>query len=162
MLLKCLLSCAFLACLTTSLKLEAQPVTRPLDMVIFNVDQVKTITSPFSEGVLFQPMLHPTRQDGSAIDLQKGAPQIHHSTARFTIKPGYGWPKTKFTISEMYYITSGSGEITISDKSYPVKKGDLIYVAPGLERAIRNNSNSDLVYLSITDPEWSPEAETNE
>lgn len=130
-----------------------------LDKVIFNIENVKEIKSPLSDGILFKPLLHPNRQDGSAIDLSKGAPAIRHSTAQFTIKPGAGWPITVFTIAELYYITEGQGEIEISGVVHPVKKGDFIYVAPNLERAIRNRSKSDLVYLSITDPEWSPEAE---
>jgi mannose-6-phosphate isomerase-like protein (cupin superfamily) len=135
-------------------------MAKPLDKVIFNADDVKEIESPFSKGILFKPFLHPNRQDGSAIDLKNGAPAIRHSTAQFTIKPGYSWPKTVFTISELYYITEGNGEIEISGTTHPVKKGDVIYVAPHLERAIRNNGESDLIYLSITDPEWSPETES--
>lgn len=133
---------------------------KSLDKVIFNINDVQEVVSPLSEGILFKPMLHPNRQDGSAIDLTKGVPQIHHSTALFTIKPGYGWPKTIFKIAEIYFIIEGKGEIEIDSKIHPVKKGDVIFVAPGLERAIRNNGNVDLLYLSITDPEWIPDAES--
>ena len=76
------------------------------------------------------------------------------------MKPGYGWPTTVFTIAEIYYITEGNGEININGKTHTVKKGDIIYVAPHLERAIRNTGKNDLVYLSITDPEWSPATES--
>lgn len=130
-----------------------------LEKTIFNIDEVKESAVPFSEGILFKPMLHPNRQDGSAIDLQQGAPKIRHSTAQFTIKPGAGWPKTIFTISEFYFILEGTGAIEIDKVIHPVKKGDVIYIAPGLERAIKNNGKTDLVYLSITDPEWTPETE---
>lgn len=135
-------------------------MAKSLEKVLFNIETVPEIVSPLSEGILFKPLLHPTRQDGSAIDLQKGTPLIQHSTAQFTIKPGYGWPLTVFTIAEIYYITEGKGEIEINGHIHPVKKGDIIYVAPDLERAIRNKETADLVYLSITDPEWSPEAES--
>lgn len=137
-------------------------MSKKLEKIIFNMNDVKEITAPFSEGILFKPILHPTRQDGSAIDLNKGAPDIHHSTALFTIKPGYSWPKTTFSITEFYYITEGKGEIEINGKIHPVKKGDVIYVAPGLERAIKNTGEKNLVYLSITDPEWAPETESQE
>ena len=126
-------------------------------MKTFHIDDVEEII-PF-EGVFFKPILHPNRQDGSAIDLKDGAPAIRHSTAQFRIKTGYGWPKTVFNIAESYYIEQGVGEIEIAGKIYPVKKGDIIYVAPNLERAIRNKGENDLIYFSITDPEWAPEAE---
>ncbi len=81
------------------------------------------------------------------------------SSAYFTIKPGCGWVRTIFTISEFYFIIEGTGEIEIGKEIHTVKKGDAIYVAPGLERAIKNNGKNDLVYLSITDTEWTPEAQ---
>lgn len=137
-----------------------QIMAKSLEKVIINIEDVQEVESPFSKGILFKPILHPNRQDGSAIDLEKGTPAIRHSTAQFTIKPGYGWPNTVFKIAEIYYITEGTGEININGKTHIVKKGDVIYVAPHLERAIRNTGKSDLVYLSITDPEWTPEAES--
>lgn len=140
--------------------LMGQVMAKSLEKAIFNIENVEAIEAPFSKGVLFKPILHPNRQDGSAIDLEKGAPAIRHSTAQFTVKPGYAWPTTVFTIAEIYIITEGTGEINIDGAVHNIKKGDIIYVAPHLERAIRNNGKSDLVYLSITDPEWSPEAET--
>lgn len=138
---------------------EEQTMNNYLEKKIFNMEEVKETSVPFSEGILFKPMFHPNRQDGSAIDLKQGAPNIRYSTAQFTIKPGSGWPKTVFTISEFYFILEGTGEIEIGKAVHSVKKGDVIFVAPGIERAIKNNGKSDLVYLSITDPEWSPETE---
>lgn len=134
-------------------------MAKNLDKAIISVDRVEEVESPLSKGILFKPLLHPNRQDGSALDLEKGAPMIRHSTAQFTVKPGYGWPPTTFTIAEIYYITAGNGEITIDGQIHSVKTGDLIYVAPHLERTIRNTGKNNLVYLSITDPEWSPETE---
>lgn len=136
-------------------------MTKKLNQITFNMNDVAEITSPLSEGILFKPMLHPSRQDGSAINLEQvGAPNIHHSTALFKIKPGYGWPKTIFTIAEIYYITQGKGIIVIDGKEYNVVPGSVIYVAPGLERALRNSGDNDLIYVSITDPEWKPQAES--
>jgi hypothetical protein len=68
----------------SSLLME-QVMAKSLEKAIFNIDNVKEIEAPFSEGILFKPMLHPNRQDGSALDLKKGLPNIHHSTAQFTI-----------------------------------------------------------------------------
>jgi mannose-6-phosphate isomerase-like protein (cupin superfamily) len=135
-------------------------MVKKLKKAIFNMHEIDEIISPLSKGIIFKPMLHPSRQDGSAINLlEEGSPDIHHSTALFKVKPGYEWPKTIFKIAEFYYITEGQGVIYIDGEEHEVKEGHVIYVAPGLERAIKNTGKSDLVYLSITDPEWTPEAE---
>jgi hypothetical protein len=44
-----------------------QTMDKYLEKGIFNMEEVKESSVPFSEGILFKPMLH--RQDGSAIDL---------------------------------------------------------------------------------------------
>lgn len=135
-------------------------MTKKLKKAIFNMHDINENISPFSQGIIFKPMLHPSRQDGSAINLlEQGFPDIHHSTALFRVKPGYAWPKTIFKIAEFFYIIEGEGVIYIDGEEHEVKKGHVIYVAQGLERAIKNTGESDLVYLSITDPEWMPDAE---
>lgn len=136
-------------------------MVKKLKKAIFNLQEINEVISPLSQGIIFKPILHPSRQDGSAIDLsEEGSPDIQHSTALFRVKSGYEWPKTIFKIAEFYYITEGQGVIYIDGEEHEIKAGHVIYVAPGLERAIKNTGKFDLVYLSITDPEWAPEAET--
>ncbi len=130
------------------------------NFILFNLNDVKATPSPLDPGILFQPLLHPNREDSNGIRIdQMDAPKIKHSTAILTIKPGTSWPETIFTISEVVMVLEGKGNIRIDDEDFPLQKGDVAYIAPGLTRRISNSSEENLVYLSIVDPEWQPETE---
>lgn len=48
---------------------------------------------------------------------------------------------------EVYYVISGSGEMTMNGKSFTVTTGDAILTRPGSYHGLVNNTNSDLAII---------------
>ena len=61
---------------------------------------------------------------------------------------------------ELFYILSGSGVMHIADESSRVGPGDAIEIPPGQRQWLENVGDTELCFLCIVDPGWSPEDET--
>ena len=48
---------------------------------------------------------------------------------------------------ELYYFLEGEGKITIEDKSYSVKKADVVLVPKNANQFVENKGNCDLEFL---------------
>lgn len=48
---------------------------------------------------------------------------------------------------EVYYIISGSGEMQMNGKSFPVKTGDAILTRPGSSHGLKQTGKDDLVII---------------
>jgi mannose-6-phosphate isomerase-like protein (cupin superfamily) len=48
---------------------------------------------------------------------------------------------------EIYYVISGTGEMQMNGKSFPVKAGDAILTRPGSSHGLRQTGKDDLVIL---------------
>jgi len=48
---------------------------------------------------------------------------------------------------EIYYIISGTGEMQMNGKSFPVKEGDAILTRPGSSHGLKQTGNGDLVII---------------
>ena len=55
---------------------------------------------------------------------------------------------------EIYFITSGSGTMTIGDESRPVKVGDAIAIPPGMVHTIVNTGQQPLEFLCCCAPPY--------
>ena len=53
---------------------------------------------------------------------------------------------------EIYYIISGTGDMTLGDESRPVSPGDAIAIPPGMRHTIRNTGPAELVFLCTCAP----------
>ena len=53
---------------------------------------------------------------------------------------------------EIYYILSGSAEMTLGSESRPVRPGDAIAIPPGVRHTIRNTGPVELVFLCTCAP----------
>ena len=53
---------------------------------------------------------------------------------------------------EIYYILSGTGDMTLGDESRPVSPGDAIAIPPGMLHTIRNTGPAELVFLCTCAP----------
>jgi uncharacterized cupin superfamily protein len=51
---------------------------------------------------------------------------------------------------EMYYVVSGTATFRIDQESHEVTEGDSVMCPPGMAHQIINESNSDVVYLIIS------------
>lgn len=54
-------------------------------------------------------------------------------------------------VHEVYFIIRGTGTFFVGDESYSVAAKDIVVVEPGKPHRIET---SDLVYLTITTPDW--------
>lgn len=48
---------------------------------------------------------------------------------------------------EIYYIISGTGEMQMNGKTFPVKAGDAILTRPGSSHSLKQTDNDDLVII---------------
>ncbi|MDH5735315.1 MAG: cupin domain-containing protein [Gammaproteobacteria bacterium] len=58
---------------------------------------------------------------------------------------------------EIYHITHGEGQMTLGEKTFNVKAGDTICIAPAIAHKIRNIGSSDLKIICCCSPAYSHE-----
>ena len=84
---------------------------------------------------------------------------VRYSLAHAIVKPGQTTLTHRLKSSETYYILSGTGEICINKETQVIGANQLIYIPPMARQYIKNNGESDLVFLCICDPAWRKEDE---
>lgn len=99
---------------------------------------------------LLRELLHPDKQP---LDLR-------YSLAHATVPPGQTSTLHSLTTSEVYYILSGSGDMSIDDETQRVEPGDAIYIPPNARQCIHNPGTDPIVFICIVDPAWRKEDET--
>jgi mannose-6-phosphate isomerase-like protein (cupin superfamily) len=60
-------------------------------------------------------------------------------------------------IEEIYYITAGTGIVTVDGQERTVGVGDAVVIRPGQRHAIRNDSKSELRLIVTCSPPWTPD-----
>lgn len=99
--------------------------------------------------------------DGSTIrsllDLSN-APVANQSLAEATIAPGEATVRHHHRVSEeIYYLTSGTGEMEIDGERAAVAAGDAILIPPGTWHQITATGAEPLRLLCACAPPWSAE-----
>jgi len=75
------------------------------------------------------------------------------SLAEARLAPGRATtPHHHRVTEEIYYILSGSAEMTLEAESRPVGPGDAIAIPPGARHTIRNTGPEELVFLCTCAP----------
>jgi mannose-6-phosphate isomerase-like protein (cupin superfamily) len=75
------------------------------------------------------------------------------SLAEARLAPGRATtPHHHKVTEEIYYILSGSAEMTLEGESRPVGPGDAIAIPPGARHTIRNTGPEELVFLCTCAP----------
>ena len=95
-------------------------------------------------------LLHPDKQNA----------QIGYSLAHAALLPGETSTRHLLASSEVYYILSGTGLMSIDDEQREVAPGDAVYIPADAVQCIKNIGSEVLVFLCIVDPAWQPEDET--
>ena len=57
---------------------------------------------------------------------------------------------------ERYAILSGSGEVTVGQKSWAVSEGDVVVIEAEQPQKINNTGDADLIFLAICTPRFRP------
>ena len=82
-----------------------------------------------------------------------------YSLAHAVVKPGNKTKPHALKTSEVYYVLEGRGRMHIGDEAEEVAAGCAIDIPPEAVQWIENTGESDLVFMCIVDPAWSPEDE---
>jgi mannose-6-phosphate isomerase-like protein (cupin superfamily) len=85
--------------------------------------------------------------------------ELRYSLAHATVKPNQSTQPHKLKTSEVYYILTGSAEMTINGEKKIVKPHQAIYIPPDATQSICNIGKDGLTFLCIVDPAWRPEDE---
>jgi mannose-6-phosphate isomerase-like protein (cupin superfamily) len=102
------------------------------------------------DGTLLRELLHPDKQP---VDLR-------YSFAHAIIPPGHTSLPHALKTSEIYYILSGRGTMTIDGETQPLESGDLVYIPPHAQQFAHNPGLEPLTFICIVDPAWRAEDET--
>ncbi|HSM84110.1 MAG TPA: cupin domain-containing protein [Nodosilinea sp.] len=102
------------------------------------------------DGTQLRELLHPDKQ---AIDLR-------YSLAHAVVPVGQVSRPHALATSEVYYILTGQGAMSIDGEISPVEPGDAVYIPPGARQYIRNTGETPLVFICLVDPAWRLEDET--
>ncbi|MDG6999692.1 MAG: cupin domain-containing protein [Nitrososphaerota archaeon] len=63
-------------------------------------------------------------------------------------KPGIDTKqKVHVSAEELAYVVSGSGKITVGDKTYPFKQNDSLYIPKGVPHGVKNDGRDDVVMV---------------
>jgi mannose-6-phosphate isomerase-like protein (cupin superfamily) len=104
-----------------------------------------------------------TAGDGSAlrelVHPAKGAFRFGFSLAHAIVKAGERTKPHRLKGSEVYYIVEGRGIMHVGREAAEVTEGAAVYIPPAEVQFIENTGTTDLVFLCIVDPAWSPEDE---
>jgi mannose-6-phosphate isomerase-like protein (cupin superfamily) len=97
-----------------------------------------------------------TTVDGSTIRellAHRNSSIRQQSLAEARLAPGLATtPHHHKVTEEIYYILSGSAEMTLEGESRPVGPGDAIAIPPGARHTIRNTGPEELVFLCTCAP----------
>jgi mannose-6-phosphate isomerase-like protein (cupin superfamily) len=106
----------------------------------------------FSAGdeTILRELLHPDKQP---IDLR-------YSLAHAVLPIGATSLPHVLTTSEVYYVLSGIGEMSIDGQVSRIEPGDAVYIPPNAKQFLHNSGDEPIVFLAIVDPAWREEDET--
>lgn len=99
---------------------------------------------------LLRELFHPDKQ----------AIALRYSLAHAIVPAGQTSIPHALTTSEVYYILSGMGDMTIDGETQRVEPGDAVYIPPNARQYIHNRGEEPLVFICIVDPAWQKEDET--
>ncbi len=73
--------------------------------------------------------------------------------AGVAVKPHY-----HEVIEEIYYVTAGSGLMTVAGRSRRIGVGDAVVIRPGERHSVHNDTGADLRMIVTCTPPWTPES----
>ena len=80
--------------------------------------------------------------------------ELRYSLAHAIVEPGSSTAPHRLRTSEVYYLLSGTGRMSIDDEMKDVGTQETVYIPPGATQYISNTVVEDLVFLCIVDPAW--------
>ncbi len=116
-------------------------------MFVKNLNDCEIFTA--GDGTILRELLHPDKADL----------KLRYSLAYAVLPVGLTSLPHRLKTSEVYYILSGKGMMSIDDDEKEVLPGQAVYIPPNATQFISNTGNQDLEFLCIVDPAWRKEDE---
>lgn len=89
-----------------------------------------------------------------------GWPEV--SLARCRVEPGVTTQLHMLSVHEVYVIEEGDGRMYVGDSApFTVGPGDTVTIPKQAPQCIQNTGDSDLVFLCVCTPRFSPECYTS-
>jgi mannose-6-phosphate isomerase-like protein (cupin superfamily) len=118
-------------------------------MTKISLDDCKEFVA--GDNTFLREILHP----------EKGGYELSYSLAWFRVPPGKKTFRHSLSGSEVYYIISGKGKMSIDERKFEVKENDTVYIKPNSVQFIENLSETEpIIALCIVEPAWKKESET--
>lgn len=116
------------------------------------MDQPRIIDNELTLEGYFQERCHITEWWNSPDD-----PAV--SIARARVEPGVSTRLHRLKgVTERYVILQGTGRVEVGAlAAEEVKPGDVVVIPPGVRQRITNSGGSDLVFLAICTPRFTPD-----
>jgi len=70
------------------------------------------------------------------------------------IAPGKTLEEHIDPMEEIYFLLSGSGEMSVDDEKRQVNPGDAIWIPTGSRHSLFNNGEKDITILVVASPAW--------
>jgi mannose-6-phosphate isomerase-like protein (cupin superfamily) len=86
--------------------------------------------------------------------------KLGYSLAHGRLGPGQRSKPHTLSSSEVYYVISGHGRLTVNDRVTAIEAGTTVYVPPGGQQFLENIGTTDIEFLCLVDPAWRVEDET--
>ncbi len=94
-----------------------------------------------------QPGPHNGGGNSTAYNFFSQAPGFKFAFRKRVLHPGSAIGYHLQEEDEVYYILSGTGEMQMNGKTFPVKKGDAILTCPGSSHGLKQTGKSDLAII---------------
>ena len=103
-----------------------------------------------------------TRERCFITELINSAEQPEVSLARARVEPGVTTELHRLSVWEWYILESGEGLVRVADREpFSVRPRDVVTVEKNAAQQITNTGNSDLIFLCVCAPRFSPECYTS-
>jgi len=99
------------------------------------------------DGSEIRELMHPVRHANEKQSLAEARLPVGRKT----------WLHRHHITEELYYITEGSGLMTLGTEQFEVRVGDSICILPGTEHCIDNTGQVELALLCCCSPAYSHE-----
>lgn len=99
-----------------------------------------------------------TRERCFITELMNSAGQPEVSLARARVEPGVTTELHSLSVSEWHVVEAGSGLMRVADNEpFVVCPGDVVAIEKHVAQQITNTGETDLVFLCVCVPRFSPE-----
>lgn len=108
--------------------------------------------------LITEPLITPTGEIIAEIIGKAVGDECNHSLARIIIPPGKSSTLHYHKITqETYFVLKGEGKMEVNQNSFSLLPGQACWLEAGDIHKIRNDGETELVFLAICAPAWVPE-----